>query len=112
MRMKQTRRAFLASAATILAAPALAQNAPRIVVVGGGFGGASAARALKKLDPRIGGKDRSRRKQQRHGNDEVYRFHGLSLNQTAALLRPPYPITRFLSWVCEQHAEGYTLDES
>src|SRR5262245_58341897 len=51
------RREFLAStaatAAGLMAAPALAQAAPRVVVVGGGFGGASAARALKKADPRI-----------------------------------------------------------
>ncbi len=37
------RRALLATA---LAAPAMAQAQPRVVVVGGGFGGASAARAL------------------------------------------------------------------
>jgi len=51
------RREFLAStaatAACLVAAPALAQAAPRVVVVGGGFAGASAARALKKADPRI-----------------------------------------------------------
>jgi len=34
--------------------PALAQNAgPRVVVVGGGFAGATCARMLKWLDPRI-----------------------------------------------------------
>jgi sulfide dehydrogenase [flavocytochrome c] flavoprotein chain len=52
-----SRREFLASAATTAAglfpAPALAQAAPRVVVVGGGFAGASAARALRKTDPRI-----------------------------------------------------------
>jgi sulfide dehydrogenase [flavocytochrome c] flavoprotein subunit len=52
-----SRREFLAStavaAAVGLSAPALAQGAPRVVVVGGGFGGASAARALKQADPRI-----------------------------------------------------------
>jgi len=53
-----SRRDFLkrtaASAATVsLAAPAIAQNAGgRVVVVGGGFAGASCARALKRLDPR------------------------------------------------------------
>ncbi len=36
-----------------LPAPALAQNAARIVVIGGGFGGASCARALRKLDPKL-----------------------------------------------------------
>jgi sulfide dehydrogenase [flavocytochrome c] flavoprotein chain len=51
-----SRRRFLAStavAAAGFAAPALAQAAPRVVVVGGGFAGASAARALKKVGPRI-----------------------------------------------------------
>jgi NADPH-dependent 2,4-dienoyl-CoA reductase/sulfur reductase-like enzyme len=53
-----TRREFLASASAtalsaVVAAPALAQAAPRVVVVGGGFAGATAARALKKADPRI-----------------------------------------------------------
>ena len=50
------RREFLTSSAAVaslIAAPALAQAAPRVVVVGGGFAGASAARALKKADPRI-----------------------------------------------------------
>lgn len=31
----------------------LAQAAPRVVVIGGGFAGASAARALKRADPRV-----------------------------------------------------------
>jgi sulfide dehydrogenase [flavocytochrome c] flavoprotein subunit len=54
-----SRRDFLKSAAgaaaasTLLARPALAQAVPRVVVVGGGFAGASAARALKAIDPRI-----------------------------------------------------------
>jgi NADPH-dependent 2,4-dienoyl-CoA reductase/sulfur reductase-like enzyme len=53
------RREFLASAtaaataSTLLPAPALAQGAPRVVVVGGGFAGATAARTLKRADPRI-----------------------------------------------------------
>ena len=52
------RREFLAStvattAAGLMAAPALAQAAPRVVVVGGGFAGATAARTLKKADARI-----------------------------------------------------------
>jgi NADPH-dependent 2,4-dienoyl-CoA reductase/sulfur reductase-like enzyme len=43
-----------AGAAVTFPSPAVAQNAgPRIVVVGGGFGGASCARALRKADPRI-----------------------------------------------------------
>ncbi|MDB5371586.1 MAG: hcaD [Belnapia sp.] len=40
------RRALLA--ATLLAAPALAQASPKLVVIGGGFGGATAARALHR----------------------------------------------------------------
>ena len=42
------------AAAITLATPALAQNAGgRVVVVGGGFAGASCARALRRLDPKI-----------------------------------------------------------
>jgi sulfide dehydrogenase [flavocytochrome c] flavoprotein subunit len=51
-----TRRRFLrlAAAAALFPAPALGQGAgPRVVVVGGGFGGASCARALRQLDPRV-----------------------------------------------------------
>jgi sulfide dehydrogenase [flavocytochrome c] flavoprotein chain len=56
--MRSSRREFLASAASMagsamLPAPALAQAAPRVVVIGGGFAGASAARALKVADLRI-----------------------------------------------------------
>ena len=52
------RRQFLKLAAAVTAAgfpaPALAQGAgPPVVVIGGGFGGASCARALRKADPRI-----------------------------------------------------------
>lgn len=53
--MKQNRRAFLAGAAAstaFLCTPAIAQSTPRVVVVGGGFGGASFARALRAFDPR------------------------------------------------------------
>ena len=55
---RTSRREFLASVAaagatTLLPAPALAQGTARVVVVGGGFAGASAARALKRADPRI-----------------------------------------------------------
>ena len=58
MAQRRTRRDFLkrstALAATALfPAPALAQAAPRVVVVGGGFGGASVARTLRTLDPKI-----------------------------------------------------------
>ena len=51
-----TRRTFLKLAgAAGLAAPSLAsaQGAGRVVVVGGGFGGATAARTLKQLDPKL-----------------------------------------------------------
>jgi sulfide dehydrogenase [flavocytochrome c] flavoprotein subunit len=55
--VKNTRRIFLqagAAAAGLLFAPAvIGQSAPRVVVVGGGFAGASCARTLRKLDPRI-----------------------------------------------------------
>jgi NADPH-dependent 2,4-dienoyl-CoA reductase/sulfur reductase-like enzyme len=33
--------------------PAIAQAAPRVVVIGGGFGGATVARTLKAVDPKI-----------------------------------------------------------
>ena len=33
--------------------PAFAQSAARVVVIGGGFGGASCARALKQIDPKL-----------------------------------------------------------
>ena len=58
-RRTSSRRQFLASAAAasatgfVLGAPAVAQAVPRVVVIGGGFAGASAARAIKKADPRI-----------------------------------------------------------
>ncbi|HEY6753681.1 MAG TPA: NAD(P)/FAD-dependent oxidoreductase [Pseudolabrys sp.] len=48
-----TSAAALATSAALLARPAIAQSAPRVVVVGGGFAGASAARALRRADPRI-----------------------------------------------------------
>src|SRR3954462_9464285 len=50
-----TRRAFVGAtlAAASLPLPALAQASPRVVVIGGGFGGASCARALRRLDPKL-----------------------------------------------------------
>jgi NADPH-dependent 2,4-dienoyl-CoA reductase/sulfur reductase-like enzyme len=53
-----TRRTFLTGAAVIAAAASrpqigLAQADPRVVIVGGGYGGASVARAIRKIDPRI-----------------------------------------------------------
>jgi sulfide dehydrogenase [flavocytochrome c] flavoprotein subunit len=54
------RRQFLSTtaaagaAAALFPLPAIAQGAaPRVVVIGGGFGGASCARALKQANPRI-----------------------------------------------------------
>jgi sulfide dehydrogenase [flavocytochrome c] flavoprotein chain len=47
-------RGIAATAASLsISCPSLAQSAARIVVVGGGFGGASCARALKRIDPRL-----------------------------------------------------------
>src|SRR5262245_57648902 len=47
-------RSGAATAATAtLPFPALAQSAARVVVIGGGFGGASCARALKQIDPKL-----------------------------------------------------------
>ncbi len=47
--------ASLGAAASVAgcAAPALAQAAARVLVIGGGFAGATAARAIKAADPRI-----------------------------------------------------------
>jgi sulfide dehydrogenase [flavocytochrome c] flavoprotein chain len=42
-----------AVAAALCPAPAIAQNAARIVVIGGGFGGANSARTLKALNPKF-----------------------------------------------------------
>src|SRR4051794_6838533 len=55
---RRTRRDILRlgalAAASQFCAPALAQNAAgRVVVIGGGFAGATCARALKRLDPRL-----------------------------------------------------------
>ena len=48
-----TRRHFLKAslAAALVPMPALAQGQPRVVVVGGGFAGATCARELKRLLP-------------------------------------------------------------
>ena len=55
---RPTRRAVArgiaaSAAAAALPCPSFAQSAARIVVIGGGFGGASCARALRKLDARL-----------------------------------------------------------
>jgi sulfide dehydrogenase [flavocytochrome c] flavoprotein chain len=41
------------TASLALASPSLAQSAARIVVIGGGFGGASCARALRRIDAKL-----------------------------------------------------------
>ena len=47
-------RGLAASAASLaLPYPSFAQNAARVVVIGGGFGGASCARALRHIDPKL-----------------------------------------------------------
>ena len=53
--MTATRRAFIAgSVAVTLAAPRLARAAAgAVVVIGAGFGGATAARYLRRLDPAV-----------------------------------------------------------
>ena len=54
---RTNRREFLkaaAAGAALLPLPAIAQGAgARVVVVGGGFGGATCARFIKRIDPRI-----------------------------------------------------------
>jgi sulfide dehydrogenase [flavocytochrome c] flavoprotein subunit len=57
-RRRTSRRDILAgaaaSAAALVAAPALSQNSgPRVIVIGGGFGGADCARTLKRANARI-----------------------------------------------------------
>ncbi|MBR0758247.1 FCSD flavin-binding domain-containing protein [Bradyrhizobium jicamae] len=51
---RPTRRDVVRSAAAVaavtLACPSLAQASPRVAVIGGGFGGAACARALRRLD--------------------------------------------------------------
>src|SRR5688572_4289474 len=49
MAVATTRRTFLIGAAAVgLVRPALAQGSARVVVIGGGFGGATCARELKR----------------------------------------------------------------
>ena len=55
---RMSRREFCGAGAATVAAlafplPAFAQAAARVVVIGGGFGGASCARALKAIDPKL-----------------------------------------------------------
>ena len=43
----------VAAASSVLPCPSRAQSAARVVVIGGGFGGASCARALRRLDSKL-----------------------------------------------------------
>ena len=57
--MHTPRRNFLIAAAVgalglgVRSAPAIAKARPRVVIVGGGYGGAACARHLKLWDPRV-----------------------------------------------------------
>ena len=54
--MRVTRRDLVkaAGATALFPLPALAQGAgPKVVVIGGGFAGASCARALRQVDPKL-----------------------------------------------------------
>ena len=58
LRLMATRRNVVRGIATaavssVLPCPSYAQSAARVVVIGGGFGGASCARALRKVDSRL-----------------------------------------------------------
>jgi sulfide dehydrogenase [flavocytochrome c] flavoprotein subunit len=54
MTRRDVARGIAASAAaSVLPCPSLAQGAAHIVVIGGGFGGASCARALRQLDAKL-----------------------------------------------------------
>src|SRR5258707_11709549 len=54
MRGRNVVRGIAASAASsVFPCPSRAQSAAHIIVVGGGFGGASCARALKRIDPKL-----------------------------------------------------------
>jgi sulfide dehydrogenase [flavocytochrome c] flavoprotein chain len=58
LRLTTTRRNVVRGIATTVAglafaSPSLAQSAPRVVVIGGGFGGAGCARALRKIDDKL-----------------------------------------------------------
>src|SRR5580692_199954 len=58
LRLRTTRRNVVRGIATTavtfaLPCPSYAQSAARIVVIGGGFGGAGCARALRKINPKL-----------------------------------------------------------
>src|SRR4030081_3074452 len=46
-------RGFVATVALALPCPSFAQAAARVVVIGGGVGGAGCARALRQIDPKL-----------------------------------------------------------
>jgi sulfide dehydrogenase [flavocytochrome c] flavoprotein subunit len=52
-RRKVLQRGAAVVAAAVFPAPAIAQSASKVVVIGGGFGGANCARALKAINPRF-----------------------------------------------------------
>ena len=41
------------ASATFVCAPAIAQGAAHVIIIGGGFAGATCARQLKRFDPKI-----------------------------------------------------------
>jgi sulfide dehydrogenase [flavocytochrome c] flavoprotein subunit len=59
MRVRQfNRRDFIgsvaaAASAAVVCAPAIAQGAAQVVIIGGGFAGSTCARQLKRIDPKI-----------------------------------------------------------
>ena len=58
LRLKPTRRKVLSRIAAATASfafpcPSFAQSSARVVVIGGGFGGAACARALRKINPKL-----------------------------------------------------------
>lgn len=52
-RRRLIKAAAASAAAAAFSKPAIAQGKPRVVIVGGGFGGTNCARALRKVDPKI-----------------------------------------------------------
>ena len=58
LRSKTTRRNVVRGVAAAMASfalpcPSYAQSSARVVVIGGGFGGAACARALRKINPKL-----------------------------------------------------------
>jgi sulfide dehydrogenase [flavocytochrome c] flavoprotein subunit len=51
---REVARGFAATAASLaLPCPSFAQSVGRVIVIGGGFGGAGCARALRRIDPKL-----------------------------------------------------------